>query len=134
MKTVTLEAVRDAVTMLNIRSGKGLSSDNVSLLALEYTEDFEDEGVTAAEFDFAYRRVRKEANGYIPNSGRFLDVIRAERARPRDVSQLTDGSEAQLTPEEMARNKRRAQIMIAQLTGKITAKEADRLIAEVLIY
>ena len=134
METVTPEAVRDAVTMLNIRSGKGLSSDNVSLLALEYTEDFEDEGVTAAEFDFAYRRVRKEANGYIPNSGRFLEVIRAERARPRDVPQLTDGSEAQLTPEEMARNKRRAQIMIAQLTGKITAKEADRLIAEVLIY
>ena len=131
MKTVILEAVRDAVMMLNIRSGKGLSSDNVSLLALEYTEDFEDEGVTAAEFDFAYRRVRKEANGYIPNSGRFLEVIRAERARPRDVPQLTDGSEAQLAPEEMARNRKRAQIMIDQLAGKITAKDAELKIAEV---
>ena len=131
MEMVMLETVRDAVTMLNIRSGKGLSSDNVSLLALEYTEDFEDEGVTAAEFDFAYRRVRKEANGYIPNSGRFLDVIRAERARPRDVSQLTDGSEAQLTPEELARNRRRAQVMLDHLAGKISVTEVNRLMAEV---
>ena len=132
MKTVTLEAVRDAVTMLNIRSGKGLSSDNVSLLALEYTEDFEDEDVTAAEFDFAYRRVRKEANGYIPNSGRFLDVIRAERARPRDVSQLTAQGEAPMSQEEINRNVRRLKILANQIAGKITADEADRLIAEVL--
>ena len=34
MKTVSLETVRDALTMLNIRSGKGLTSDNISLLAL----------------------------------------------------------------------------------------------------
>ena len=130
MKTVTLEAVRDAVTMLNIRSGKGLSSDNVSLLALEYTEDFEDEGVTAAEFDLAYRRVRKEANGYIPNSGRFLEVIREERARPRDVPQLTDGSEAQLTPAEIERNKRRIEIINRQLAGKLSASEAERMMDE----
>lgn len=130
MKTVTLEAVRDAVTMLNIRSGKGLSSDNVSLLALEYTEDFEDEGVTAAEFDLAYRRVRKEANGYIPNSGRFLEVIREERARPRDVPQLTDGSEAQLTPAEIERNKRRIEIINRQLAGKLSASEAERMMGE----
>ena len=103
----------------------------MSLLALEYTEDFESEGVTAEEFDFAYRRVRKEANGYIPNSGRFLDVIRAERARPRDVSQLTDGSEAQLTPEELARNRRRAQVMLDHLAGKISVTEVNRLMAEV---
>lgn len=130
MKTVTLEAVRDAVTMLNIRSGKGLSSANVSLLALEYTEDFEDEGVTAAEFDLAYRRVRKEANGYIPNSGRFLEVIREERARPRDVPQLTDGSEAQLTPAEIERNKRRIEIINRQLAGKLSASEAERMMGE----
>ena len=130
MKTVTLEAVRDAVTILNIRSGKGLSSDNVSLLALEYTEDFEDEGVTAAEFDFAYRRVRKEANGYIPNSGRFIEVIREERARPRDVPQLTDGSEAQLTPAEIERNKRRIEIINRQLAGKLSASEAERMMGE----
>ena len=130
MKTVTLEAVRDAVTMLNIRSGKRLSSDNVSLLALEYTEDFEDEGVTAAEFDLAYRRVRKEANGYIPNSGRFLEVIREERARPRDVPQLTDGSEAQLTPAEIERNKRRIEIINRQLAGKLSASEAERMMGE----
>ena len=131
MGTVTLEAVRDAVTMLNIRSGRGLSSDNISLLALEYTEDFEDEDVTAEEFDFAYRKVRKEANGYIPNSGRFLEMIRAERARPRDVPQLTDGSEVQLTPEEMARNKRRAQAMLDHLAGKISAAEVNRLMSDV---
>ena len=130
MGTVTLEAVRDAVTMLNIRSGRGLSSDNISLLALEYTEDFEDEDVTAEEFDFAYRKVRKEANGYIPNSGRFLEMIRAERARPRDVPQLTDGSEVQLTPEEMARNKRRAQAMLDHLAGKISAAEVNRLMSD----
>ena len=100
--------------------------------AMEYTEDFEDEGVTAAEFDFAYRRVRKEANGYIPNSGRFLDVIRAERARPRDVPQLTDGSEAQLTPAEIERNKRRLAILADQLAWKLTAKEAGRMMDEVV--
>ena len=130
MKTVTMEAVRDAVTMLNTRSGKGLSSDNVSLLALEYTEDFEDEGVTAAEFDFAYRRVRKEANGYIPNSGRFLDVIRAERARPRDVSQLTDGSDAPMSQEEIDRNVRRLKILADQIAGKLSASEAERMMGE----
>ena len=100
--------------------------------AMEYTEDFEDEGVTAAEFDFAYRRVRKEANGYIPNSGRFLDVIRAERARPRDVSQLTAQGEAPMSQEEIDRNVRRLKILADQIAGKITADEADRLIAEVL--
>ena len=101
------------------------------MLALEYTEDFEDEDVTAEEFDFAYRKVRKEANGYIPNSGRFLEMIRAERARPRDVPQLTDGSEVQLTPEEMARNKRRAQAMLDHLAGKISAAEVNRLMSDV---
>lgn len=131
MKTATLEAVRDAVTMLNIRSGKGLSSDNVSLLALEYTEDFEDEGVTAAEFDFAYRRVRKEANGYIPNSGRFLDVIRAERARPRDVSQLTAQGEAPMSPGEIERNKRRFAIIAAQLAGELTTEKAKQMMEAV---
>ena len=132
METVTLEVVRDAVTMLNIRSGKGLSSDNVSLLALEYTDDFEDEGVTAAEFDFAYRRVRKEANGYIPNSGRFLDVIREERARPRDVPQLTDGSEAPMSQEEIDRNVRRLKILADQIAGKLSASEAERMMDDVV--
>ena len=116
--------------MLNKRAGKDLSGSDIALLALEYTEDFEDEGVTAAEFDLAYRRVRKEANGYIPNSGRFLEVIREERARPRDVPQLTDGSEAQLTPAEIERNKRRIEIINRQLAGKLSASEAERMMGE----
>ena len=87
--------------------------------------------MTAEEFDFAYRQVRKEANGYIPNSGRFLEVIRAERARPRDVPQLTDGSEAPLSQEEIDRNVRRLKTLADQIAGKITADKADRLIAEV---
>lgn len=86
--------------------------------------------MTAAEFDLAYRRVRKEANGYIPNSGRFLEVIREERARPRDVPQLTDGSEAQLTPAEIERNKRRIEIINRQLAGKLSASEAERMMGE----
>ena len=98
--------------------------------AMEYTEDFEDEGVTAAEFDFAYRRVRKEANGYIPNSGRFLEVIREERARPRDVSQLTDGSEAPMSQEEIDRNVRRLKILADQIAGKLSASKAERMMGE----
>ena len=132
MELVQVETVLDALSMLNKRAGKDLSGSDIALLALEYTEDFEDDGVTAAEFDLAYRRVRKEANGYIPNSGRFLEVIREERARPRDVSQLTDGSEAPMSQEEIDRNVRRLKILADQVAGKITADEADRLIAEVL--
>ena len=126
MELVQVETVRDALSMLNKRAGKDLSGSDIALLAMEYTEDFEDEGVTAAEFDLAYRRVRKEANGYIPNSGRFLEVIREERARPRDVPQLTDGSEAQLTPAEIERNKRRIGILMDQALGKITESEARK--------
>ena len=130
MELVQVETVRDALSMLNKRAGKDLSGSDIALLAMEYTEDFEDEGVTAAEFDLAYRRVRKEANGYIPNSGRFLEVIREERARPRDVPQLTDGSEAQLTPAEIERNKRRIEIINRQLAGKLSASEAERMMGE----
>lgn len=101
------------------------------MLALEFAEDFEDEGVTVAEFDFAYRKVRKEANGYIPNSGRFLELIRTERARPRDVLQLTAQGEAPMSQEEIDRNVRRLKTLADQIAGKITADEADRLIAEV---
>lgn len=130
MGNTLTEAVLDSLTMLNIRSGNKLSGDHLALLALEYVEDFEDDDVSAAEFDLAYRKVRKEANGYIPNSGRFLEVIRAERERPRDVPQLTDGSEAPLSPEELARNRRRAQAMLDHLAGKISVTELNRLMAE----
>lgn len=130
MELVQVETVRDALSMLNKRAGKDLSGSDIALLALEYAEDFEDEHVTPQEFDFAYRRVRKEANGYIPNSGRFLEVIREERARPRDVPQLTDGSEAQLTPAEIERNKRRIEIINRQLAGKLSASEAERMMGE----
>ena len=130
MELVQVETVLDALSMLNKRAGKDLSGSDIALLSLEYTEDFEDEGVTAAEFDFAYRRVRKEANGYIPNSGRFLEVIREERARPRDVPQLTDGSEAPMSQEEIDRNVRRLKIIADQIAGKITASEAERMMGE----
>ena len=130
MELVQVETVRDALSMLNKRAGKDLSGSDIALLALEYVEDFEDEHVTPQEFDFAYRRVRKEANGYIPNSGRFLDVIRAERARPRDVSQLTAQGEAPMSQEEIDRNVRRLRILADQIAGKLSASEAERMMGE----
>ena len=116
-ETVTVETVRDALTMLNLRSGRGLSSDNISLLAMEFTEDFEDEDVTPAEFERAYRRVRREANGYIPNSGRFLELIREERS---------DGSDQQLSPEEIDRNMRRFQALTAWCRGELSADGVEQ--------
>lgn len=112
--------------MLNLRSGRGLSSDNISLLALEFAEDFEDEDVTPAEFERAYRRVRREANGYIPNSGRFLELIREERSRPRAVPQLSDGSDQPLTPEEIDRNMRRFQALTAWCRGELSADGVEQ--------
>lgn len=111
--------------MLNLRSGRGLSSDNISLLALEYAEDFEDEDVSPAEFERAYRRVRREANGYIPNSGRFLELIREERSRPRAV-QLSDGSDQPLTPEEIDRNMRRFKALTAWCRGELSADGVEQ--------
>ena len=48
----------------------------------------------------------------------------------RDVPQLTDGSEAQLTPAEIERNKRRIEIIKRQLAGKLSASEAERMMGE----
>lgn len=112
--------------MLNLRSGRGLSSDNISLLAMEFTEDFEDEDVTPAEFERAYRRVRREANGYIPNSGRFLELIREERSRPRAVPQLSDGSDQQLSSEEIERNMRRFKALTAWCRGELSADGVEQ--------
>ena len=117
--------------MLNKRAGKDLSGSDIALLALEYAEDFEDEHVTPQEFDFAYRRIRKEAGGYIPNSGRFLEVIREERAKPRNLPQLAQDDTTPLTPEEIARNQRRLEILRDQVLGKLTLDEANGLMKSI---
>ena len=112
--------------MLNKRAGKDLSGSDIALLALEYVEDFEDEHVTPQEFDFAYRKVRKDASGYIPNSGRFLEVIREERAKPRDFPQLAQDDTTPFTPEEVANTKRRLAILRDQVLGRINEEEARK--------
>ena len=112
--------------MLNKRAGKDLSGSDIALLALEYVEDFEDEHVTPQEFDFAYRKVRKDASGYIPNSGRFLEVIREERAKPRDFPQLAQDDTTPFTPEEVAKTKRRLAILRDQVLGRINEEEARK--------
>lgn len=116
--------------MLNKRAGKDLSGSDIALLALEYVEDFEDEHVTEQEFDLAYRKVRKETTGFIPNSGRFLEVIREERAKPRVFPQLAQNDTTPFTPAEIERNKRRIEIINRQLAGKLSASEAERMMGE----
>ena len=79
-------------------------------------------------------RQAKKRCRFFPKLADLMESIREIRANPPVIDQdrqLTAQGEAPMSQEEIDRNVRRLKALAGQIAGKITADEADRLIAEV---
>lgn len=106
----------------------GYTPEQLKLLAVEYHQDLVEEQVTPAQFDEAAKIVRRRCK-WFPKFAEIMEAVNEYRSKPRptsDIAMIADHtSEHDLTPEEIARNKERIELITDMLAGKISAEEAE---------
>lgn len=125
---------RGLVQLLPHYPEAGHNGKSISILADDWFDLLSEEDVSSTEFAAALRQAKKRCR-FFPKLADLMENIREIRANPPVIDQdrqLTAQGEAPMSQEQIDRNVRRLKILADQIAGKITADEADRLIAEVL--
>lgn len=119
------------VRLLNHYPESGHNSQTLANLAVDWVDLLDEEGVTQKQFAFGVRHAVKTCS-FFPKVADVLKGVREYRERPLATKEPTNAllaeetSRHDLTPEEVERNKKRVQLIMKALSGRMSFDQAER--------
>ena len=91
------------------------------------------ENVTLEEFASAIHRAKLKCK-FFPKVADIMEFVQYSREHPiaSKSVQISNESYAQLTDEEIERNKKRIRVILDQLAGKITKEASEKMMQEIV--